>query len=161
MLYESGDSITIVAKKVGLSQSTVRLRLLAHGALRTRTEGIRLAAKDGRLGHQGNLGKKFSQEAKEKMRLSKIGKGKGTSLKPNGYVEITMGENKHRGEHRVIMESRLCRKLKSGEVVHHKDGNRSNNNIDNLEVMSRAEHASHHAKENDSNRQRDNLGRYI
>jgi hypothetical protein len=31
-----------------------------------------------------------------------------------------------------------------GHVVHHKDGNVRNNNIDNLELMTRAEHCAHH-----------------
>lgn len=54
----------------------------------------------------------------------------------NGYVL----------EHRIVMENYLGRLLDKNEVVHHKDGNKKNNNIDNLEIMSQKEHASLHGK---------------
>jgi hypothetical protein len=38
--------------------------------------------------------------------------------------------------YRKIMEQKLGRKLKSGEIVHHKDGNNENNNPDNLQLIS-------------------------
>ena len=34
--------------------------------------------------------------------------------------------------------------LKSGLVVHHKDGNHSNNDVSNLEIMTRGKHTSYH-----------------
>lgn len=53
-------------------------------------------------------------------------------------------------EHRLIMAEHLGRLLEPREVVHHKDGNRSNNAIDNLDLMSgRKEHAAVHAKESE------------
>lgn len=42
------------------------------------------------------------------------------------------------------MEKHLGRKLDSSEIVHHKDGNKRNNNISNLEIMSRSEHGKLH-----------------
>jgi len=47
-------------------------------------------------------------------------------------------------EHRLIMEAHLGRKLSFNEVVHHKDGDKKNNKIENLELMSRAEHSKYH-----------------
>jgi len=43
-------------------------------------------------------------------------------------------------EHRWIMEQHLERKLEPWEHVHHIDGNYLNNNINNLEVLSNADH---------------------
>jgi len=49
-------------------------------------------------------------------------------------------------EHVFIMEEYLERSLKKGEVVHHIDGNKTNNNLDNLQVMSVADHNNCHGK---------------
>ena len=43
-------------------------------------------------------------------------------------------------EHKAFAQDRLGRELFVDEVVHHVDGNRSNNSLDNLVVMKRAEH---------------------
>lgn len=48
----------------------------------------------------------------------------------NGYVLM----------HRVIMENHLGRLLGKDEVVHHKDHNKFNNSVDNLEVMDKNAH---------------------
>lgn len=47
-------------------------------------------------------------------------------------------------EHRKKMELKLGRRLKSNELVHHKDGNRKNNRDSNLELLSRSEHTRRH-----------------
>jgi len=39
-------------------------------------------------------------------------------------------------EHRAVMEAHIGRALKPHETVHHKDGNRQNNALDNLELWS-------------------------
>ena len=46
--------------------------------------------------------------------------------------------------HRHILEQHLNHSLTINEIVHHKDGNIKNNNIENLEIMSREEHTSLH-----------------
>lgn len=47
-------------------------------------------------------------------------------------------------QHRAIMEEKLGRKLRPGELVHHKDENKKNNDPDNLEVMSHQAHSALH-----------------
>lgn len=47
-------------------------------------------------------------------------------------------------EHRVVMENYLGRLLTNDEVVHHKDGNKRNNDINNLELMSNSNHTKFH-----------------
>lgn len=54
-----------------------------------------------------------------------------------------------RHEHRVLMEQMLGRDLLPGEIVHHKDGNKLNNDPSNLELLpSQAEHCRGHATKN-------------
>ena len=48
--------------------------------------------------------------------------------------------------HRVVMENHIGRLLTSNEVVHHIDGDKHNNDINNLELMSQKEHTKLHAK---------------
>lgn len=62
----------------------------------------------------------------------------------NGYIFKKEKDGGYRGEHRILMEEKLGRKLTPNEVVHHIDGNKTNNDIDNLAVMTRAEHAILH-----------------
>ncbi len=52
----------------------------------------------------------------------------------NGYVL----------EHRVVMEKHLNRLLNSNEVVHHKNGKRKQNDVENLEIMDKPNHTKIH-----------------
>lgn len=49
-------------------------------------------------------------------------------------------------EHRIIAEQIINRRLVKNEVVHHKNGIRWDNRIENLEVMDAIEHAKMHSK---------------
>ena len=62
----------------------------------------------------------------------------------DGYV-ILCFDGKVIREHRHIMEQAIGRKLSTDEIVHHKDGNRLNNSLDNLEILSRSDHARMHS----------------
>lgn len=64
----------------------------------------------------------------------------------NGYLTICIG-NKKQYIHRLVMEECLGRKLERSEHVHHINGDKTDNRIENLELLSIQEHERRHAKE--------------
>lgn len=46
----------------------------------------------------------------------------------------------------LVMEETMGRRLKKNEIVHHKDENPANNNVDNLQIMGDKEHRKFHQR---------------
>ena len=64
------------------------------------------------------------------------------------YVQ-SYKDGKTKRKHQVIMEEHIGRKLKNNEVIHHIDGDKRNNEISNLLLTTRNEHAKIHKAELD------------
>lgn len=71
----------------------------------------------------------------------------GKSVASNGYILIRVGTGHHladvRGyayEHRLVAEQVVGRRLRSGEQVHHVNGEKTDNRPENLEVVASMAH---------------------
>lgn len=104
------------------------------------------------------LGKKRSEDTLVKMRNASTGKLKenarnwksGRISTGRGYIMIyeSNGEKTlYRLEHTVVMEKHIGRKLLEGENVHHKNGVRDDNRIENLELWTRPQPTGIRAKD--------------
>lgn len=60
------------------------------------------------------------------------------------YKRIRIDCNSTKDYHRIIIEENIGRKLKRNEVVHHIDGDKQNNNISNLELLTLEKHSRIH-----------------
>lgn len=129
-LYAEGHSISHCCKVMKTNGSTLRHYLKQSGVrLRTLLEVVKRGADNPNW------------------------KG-GRAVIDGGYIYVKCPEdhphptsNGYILEHRLVMEEKLGRYLLRTEVVHHRDKNKHNNLIENLEVFSsNAEHLAHELK---------------
>lgn len=83
----------------------------------------------------------------------------GKATMPDGRVLIYAPSHPNPGpcglyvlRYRLVMEAHLGRYLRADEVVHHKNGDCTDDRIENLEVMQQKEHAREHYKERIKNK---------
>jgi len=99
-------------------------------------------------------GHKHSDKTKQKLSTTKIGnlnpKWKGGKFKSHGYLYILKQNHpfaKTNGyilEHRLVMEKKIGRYLKPSEIIHHINGIKDDNNINNLVITNRNKHLTLH-----------------
>jgi hypothetical protein len=74
----------------------------------------------------------------------------GLQASRDAYWEANPGKGYKRGgdkrDHVVVMEAHLGRALLPGEVVHHKNLDKRDNRLENLQLMTNSEHVRLHAR---------------
>lgn len=124
-LYAGGASLRASANAAGMSGETLRMMMARRGIARRPVPDW-----SGEHNPQWNNG--------------------GSYINPEGYKVVYQGGRK-RKEHRVVVEIALGRKLRVNEVVHHKNGIKDDNRIENLCLSTPSAHARAHATERWSN----------
>ena len=125
--YNLGFSMNKISKELSITPSAVRKYFVKYG--------IKRRSKTDTLKSETNPNWKGGKRTKS----------------DTGYIEIYSPNHPNANkrncvyEHQLIMEKHIGRYIRKGEVVHHIDGNKSNNDINNLMLLTNSDHIKLHA----------------
>ena len=144
MYWDDELSVRDISERTGLSQSGINHLMRVYGIeRRTLSESVHHARVVKRSSY---VGRKQTQEeiAKRVETRKRNNPPRGVADGGRGYLRYTIGPNAGRQVHVVIMEENIGRKLLPNECVHHINGNKQDNRIENLRLMKVGEHSTLH-----------------
>ena len=161
----NGESLRMIAKSLGVHHSSLSKSMKAVGIkVPTREESAKNTWKNHKHPHLGKrgpdsymYGRHRSPESIEKMKRAISGANNyhwsgGRKKHSGGYILAYAPDHPCRDkegfvlEHRLVMERHIGRVLSDGEIVHHKNEDKSDNRIENLQIMTRDEHLRSHMR---------------
>lgn len=115
---------------------------------------------------QSRKGQKMTDEQRQRLSLAKTGYrrqkdyefGGHEKLRDDGYIQVYVPDHPNANKegyvmkHRLVMEKELGIILPRGIVVHHINGNRTDNRVINLAVMKFEAHAALHLRQRNERR---------
>lgn len=97
-----------------------------------------------------------------RLKLKRYGKGRPVHYYIyDGYLWVSVGGEGRYAVHRKVMEDYIGRPLKSDEVVHHKNSDRLDNRLENLELTTRTLHQKDLHRDDLENRRDRVTGRFM
>lgn len=158
-LYRSGLSCSEIAPLVGLSAGHVGRLVKSNGVTRSASDRQKLSHARPEVARKMSAaasGRPCPQHVKDALAL-RVGPRNhnwisGLTQSAQGYLVFTNsaanGVNAGRALHVVVAEWAAGRRIREGEVVHHRDENKLNNHPDNLKIIDHGEHNRMHAIKN-------------
>lgn len=146
-LRTQGMAVPTIAKELGVSKSSVSLWVRDIPVPEKFTPEYRAERRE----EVKNLLDKIREDNRKERIASRkdrlvSGDGRWMIRAPEGYKGKTYIKGLYVYEHRYLMEQKLGRLLTDDEVVHHIDGNKLNNDPENLELKTREQHNTIHRK---------------
>lgn len=131
-LYTHAGSIRALARLLGTNYSAARSRLVAAG-IPLLSDGYRSPKKVRHYGTEHHNWKGGMYRHSDGY-IYEYAPDHPDAPKGKGYVL----------QHRLIVERSLCRYLLPTEIVHHRNEDKQDNRLENLEVVTRSRHMKHH-----------------